>query len=252
MVAEPPERATSYRTTRPDHARRRGTRSDGRRAGTPLGRGDRPSAGISRVPATDQTPHPGRATRTSPLTTRRRVGSAPAPLRCSTPPNGAYTACCGVGSQVLPRHRGCRDDPRRRRRRGDREAAAEGRVQRARPRNRRTGPKSSLDDACGHDALDDRVGRNGGSTPGHLPTGDGTPCCVDAPKAVKADFGILVASYQADVKNAGAWRDPLLHGTTEQADAASRTLNLDPQGVRASAAIVRMSQKGYYSGTFYH
>ena len=72
------------------------------------------------------------------------------------------------------------------------------------------------------------------------------------PKAIKGDFRILVASYRASTKNAAAWRDALLHGTTAEAAAASKTLNNGLQNYRASLALVRMSQEGYYFGTFYH
>jgi hypothetical protein len=71
------------------------------------------------------------------------------------------------------------------------------------------------------------------------------------PKAIKGDFGILVASYRASAKNAAAWRDALLHGTTAEAAHASSALYNGLQNYNASLAIVRMSQKGYYFGTFY-
>jgi hypothetical protein len=71
------------------------------------------------------------------------------------------------------------------------------------------------------------------------------------PKAIKGDFGILVASYRASAKNAAAWRDALLHGTTAEAAHASSALYNGLQNYKASLAIVRMSQKGYYFGTFY-
>jgi hypothetical protein len=71
------------------------------------------------------------------------------------------------------------------------------------------------------------------------------------PKAIKADFRILLASYQAAGRNAGAWRDALLHGTTQQAADASGTLYLSLATYRASAALVRMSHKGYYFGTYF-
>ena len=83
MVAEPPARATSNRETRPDHARRRSARGDGRRARTPLGAGDHSGARISRLPATDDTPHPGRAPRTSPLT-RSLSATDVRPLACAS------------------------------------------------------------------------------------------------------------------------------------------------------------------------
>jgi hypothetical protein len=71
------------------------------------------------------------------------------------------------------------------------------------------------------------------------------------PKAIKGDFGILVASYRASAKNAAAWRDALLHGTTAEAAHASSALYNGLQNYKASLALVRMSQKGYYFGTFY-
>jgi hypothetical protein len=71
------------------------------------------------------------------------------------------------------------------------------------------------------------------------------------PKAIKADFRILVVAYQTSARNAGAWRDALLHGTAQQAAEASRTLYLGPSTYRASAALVRMSRQGYYFGTFF-
>jgi hypothetical protein len=72
------------------------------------------------------------------------------------------------------------------------------------------------------------------------------------PKTISADFKILRASYQAAARNAAAWRDALLHGTAQQAAAASGALNNGLQNYRASLALVRMSQKGYYFGTFFH
>ena len=72
------------------------------------------------------------------------------------------------------------------------------------------------------------------------------------PKTIKADFTILRSSYQAAARNAAAWRDALLHGTAQQAADASGALNNGLQNYRASLAIVRMSQKGYYFGTFFH
>jgi hypothetical protein len=71
------------------------------------------------------------------------------------------------------------------------------------------------------------------------------------PKAIKGDFGILVASYRTSAKNAAAWRDALLHGTAAEAAHASSAPYNGLQNYRASLALVRMSQKGYYFGTFY-
>jgi hypothetical protein len=72
------------------------------------------------------------------------------------------------------------------------------------------------------------------------------------PKAIKADFKILLASYQAAARYAGAWRDALLHGTAQQAADAAHKLYLNPENVRASNAMGRISLKGYYFGTFFH
>ena len=72
------------------------------------------------------------------------------------------------------------------------------------------------------------------------------------PRTIKADFGTLVASYRASARNAAAWRDALLHGTTGEAAQASSTLYNGLANYKASLAIVRMSQKGYYFGTFFH
>jgi hypothetical protein len=72
------------------------------------------------------------------------------------------------------------------------------------------------------------------------------------PKAIKADFKILLAMYQADARYAGAWRDAILNGTAQQAADASHKLYLNPESVRASNAMARMSLKGYYFGTFFH
>jgi hypothetical protein len=71
------------------------------------------------------------------------------------------------------------------------------------------------------------------------------------PTAIKADFKILVASYRADARNAGRWHDALLHGNAQQAADASRALYVNPLHVRTSAAISRMTTRGYYFGTFY-
>jgi hypothetical protein len=72
------------------------------------------------------------------------------------------------------------------------------------------------------------------------------------PKAIAADFKILLASYQAAARYAGAWRDAILHGTAQQAADASHKLYLNPESVRASSAMARISLKGYYFGTFFH
>jgi hypothetical protein len=71
------------------------------------------------------------------------------------------------------------------------------------------------------------------------------------PKAIKLDFTTLVASYRASAKHAGAWRDALLHGTSDEAAQASSTLYNGLENYKASLAIVRMRQKGYYFGTFF-
>jgi hypothetical protein len=75
---------------------------------------------------------------------------------------------------------------------------------------------------------------------------------LTTPKAIQADFKILLASYQAAARYAGAWRDALLHGTAQQAAEASHKLYLNPESVRATNAMGRMSVKGYYFGTFFH
>ena len=72
------------------------------------------------------------------------------------------------------------------------------------------------------------------------------------PKAIKADFKILLASYQAAARYAAAWRDAILQGTAQQAADASHKLYLNPESVRASNAMARISLKGYYFGTFFH
>jgi hypothetical protein len=71
-------------------------------------------------------------------------------------------------------------------------------------------------------------------------------------KAIEADFKILVASYRAAARYAGAWRDAILNGTAQQAAAASHKLYLNPESIRGSNAMARMSVKGYYFGTFFH
>jgi hypothetical protein len=72
------------------------------------------------------------------------------------------------------------------------------------------------------------------------------------PKAIKADFKILIASYQADARYAGAWRDAILNGTAQQAADASHKVYINPESVHAVNAMARMSIKGYYFGTFFH
>jgi hypothetical protein len=72
------------------------------------------------------------------------------------------------------------------------------------------------------------------------------------PKAIKADFKILLASYQAAARYAGAWRDAILHGTAQQVADAAHRLYLNPESVRAGNAMARISLKGYYFGTFFH
>ena len=75
---------------------------------------------------------------------------------------------------------------------------------------------------------------------------------LTVPKAIAADFKILRAAYQAAARYAGAWRDALLHGTAQQAAAASHKLYINPESVRGSNAMARISIKGYYFGTFFH
>ena len=72
------------------------------------------------------------------------------------------------------------------------------------------------------------------------------------PKEIAADFKILRAMYPAAAKYAGAWRDAILNGTAQQAADAARKLYLNPESVRASNAMARISIKGYYFGTFFH
>jgi hypothetical protein len=72
------------------------------------------------------------------------------------------------------------------------------------------------------------------------------------PTAIKADFKILLASYQAAARYAGAWRDAILHGTAQQVADAAHRLYLNPESVRAGNAMARISLKGYYFGTFFH
>ncbi len=72
------------------------------------------------------------------------------------------------------------------------------------------------------------------------------------PKAIAADFKILLASYQAAARYAGAWRDAILHGTAQEATDAARKVYLNPENLRATNAIGRISLRGYYFGTFFH
>jgi len=72
------------------------------------------------------------------------------------------------------------------------------------------------------------------------------------PKAIAADFKILLGSYQVAARDAGAWRDAILHGTAQQAADAAHKVYLNPESVRAGNAMARMSVKGYYFGTFFH
>ena len=71
------------------------------------------------------------------------------------------------------------------------------------------------------------------------------------PKRIKADYKLLVVSFQVAARNAAAWQDAILHGSAKDAADASSRLYLNAAGTRASAALVRMSQEGYYFGTFF-
>ena len=75
---------------------------------------------------------------------------------------------------------------------------------------------------------------------------------LTVPKAIAADFKILRAAYVAAAKYATAWQDALLHGTAQQAADAAHKLYFNPEIVRASNAMARISVKGYYFGTFFH
>ena len=75
---------------------------------------------------------------------------------------------------------------------------------------------------------------------------------LTVPKAIAADFKILRASYQAGARYASAWREAILHGTAQQSADASHKLYLNPESVRGSNAMARISVKGYYFGTFFH
>ena len=72
------------------------------------------------------------------------------------------------------------------------------------------------------------------------------------PKAIAADFKILLTSYQAAARYAGEWHDALLNGNEKQAADATQKIYLSPESVRASNAMARISVKGYYFGTFFH
>ena len=80
----------------------------------------------------------------------------------------------------------------------------------------------------------------------------GRMAALTPPKAIAADFKILRGSYQAAARYAGAWRDAILHGTAQQVADASHKLYINPESVRGSNAMARMSVKGYYFGTFFH
>jgi hypothetical protein len=75
---------------------------------------------------------------------------------------------------------------------------------------------------------------------------------LTVPKPIAADFKILLASYRAAARYAGAWRDAILDGTPQQAADAAHRLYLNPESVRASNAMARISLKGYFFGTFFH
>jgi hypothetical protein len=72
------------------------------------------------------------------------------------------------------------------------------------------------------------------------------------PKAIQADYKVLVASYQLAAKYAGAWRDAILRGNVQQAADASHKLYLNSESVRASNGMARIGLKGYDFGTFFH
>ncbi len=80
----------------------------------------------------------------------------------------------------------------------------------------------------------------------------GRMAALTPPKAIAADFKILLASYRADARYAGAWKDAILHGSAQQAADASHKLYLNPETIRAGNAMARISLKGYYFGTFFH
>ena len=75
---------------------------------------------------------------------------------------------------------------------------------------------------------------------------------LTVPKAIAADFKILRASYVAAAGYATAWQDALLHGSAQQAADAAHKLYLNPEMVRASNAMGRISLNGYYFGTYFH
>lgn len=72
------------------------------------------------------------------------------------------------------------------------------------------------------------------------------------PTAIKADFELLRLSFQADARYATVLQDALLHGTAQQAARAQSKLNINPENARATAAVMRMSAKGYNFGSFFH
>jgi hypothetical protein len=101
-----------------------------------------------------------------------------------------------------------------------------------------TSPTDAAATASQLQAIDERVARR--------------MAALTPPKAIQADFKILLASYRAAARYAGAWRDAILHGTAQQAADASHKLYLNPESIRATNAMARMSVKGYYFGTFFH
>ena len=72
------------------------------------------------------------------------------------------------------------------------------------------------------------------------------------PKAIQADYKVLVASYQLAARYAGAWRDAILRGNVQQAADASHKLYFNSETVRASNGMARIGLKGYDFGTFFH
>jgi hypothetical protein len=72
------------------------------------------------------------------------------------------------------------------------------------------------------------------------------------PKAIQADYNVLVASYRLAARYAGAWRAAILRGNVQQAADASHKLYLNPESVRASNGMARIGLKGYDFGTFFH
>ena len=136
---------------------------------------------------------------------------------------------------------------------GDRELVAEGRVQCTRAGDRHAGP------ACALGAPP--------ATPSSSPTDAAATvaqlqaiyqrlarrmAALTPPKAIQADYKVLVASYQLAAKYAGAWRDAILRGNVQQAADASHKLYLNSESVRASNGMARIGLKGYDFGTFFH